>query len=436
MDTLTRQTESVKNSWKVAIYFEMPHSWHAGKSANLAIAGSFYCEILKAEEQQELFWLNPAACISGEVDKNGDVLPVAEGTLKFKVEAAFFSWVHVMVVPHQQLDLAKHKLNELKSEFPNRELPIIAVTSMRDLFFDRRVTLYNKTDAITHNFKKVWKRKYTAIYGLILLLLLAVIGRLMYGPIDRNPSYATFEGEEMHIRSESGVILFSKNIGAQRVNEVSFPRLQPAIDIVAIKDIDGDGLNEVLEASNKENQFTYGSDFTLYTIDGDTIWTRDFYLDIDFDKHPYIKEDYFNVLKFELHDIDNDGIDEVLVCLRYSRYFTSIFVVLDVQSGDIESTYVSSGVFSDFVVTDLDKDGHNEVILSSYLKGFEHNGITVLDARFLDGNGILSERYVRSSGIKALEKAVIIVPQTIVGDYYSQYQDWANATKQNSFRYR
>lgn len=88
---LLQNHRSAGSSWKGSARFEQSHAWHAGRSANLALAALFYCEMLKAEKSREHFEINPAIVITGDLDDEGNVLPVEESTLKNKAEAAFFS---------------------------------------------------------------------------------------------------------------------------------------------------------------------------------------------------------------------------------------------------------------------------------------------------------------------------------------------------------
>lgn len=85
VSALADESEGTKHRfWKASIQFELPHAWHTGSSANLAMAGAFFGEQMKAEEQQELFWLNPAACITGDLDEQGNVLAVNPQTIPQK----------------------------------------------------------------------------------------------------------------------------------------------------------------------------------------------------------------------------------------------------------------------------------------------------------------------------------------------------------------
>lgn len=416
VDALVRETESIKHSWSAAILFEMPHSWHAGKSANLAIAGAFYCEILKAEEQQELFWLNPAACITGEIDESGKVLPVAEGSLNLKVEAAFFSWAHILVVPHQQLEFAQQKIGELNVEFPKRELPIISVTSLKDLFFDRRVTLYNKTDALSHNFKKIWKRKYAAVYVLVLVLLLAVIGILVVGPVDRNPVSYSFQLDKIVIENSIGREITAISIDPYNIENAS--KSNPGIvhTIIDLVDVDNDGENEILLGLQSDREAQIGT-MTLLESNGiDTIWHQKLEFDVFYEKHPYAHYKNYRPMTFQVLDIEGDGDFEILANLQQYQYFKAMVAVIDAKSGEVEQQLHTTGYQSVMLTKDFDKDGILDLLVCGIYKGWEETGCLILGLDNINGFIPMHERYSDPTQIQAPFKLAFTIPYTTVGE--------------------
>ncbi|XWN37860.1 MAG: hypothetical protein ROO71_02810 [Balneola sp.] len=402
--------------WKATASLSMSHAWHAGRSANLALAAAFYCEMLKAEEIAEFFRLNPAICVSGDVDEFGNVLAVEEESLELKTEAAFFSWVQVLVVPADQLNQVQQKISNLKERFPNRELPVFGVNKIEEIFYDRRLTIHHKADAIVHNFRKVWKRKFSVASVITVLVLLGIIARLLYGPVDRNPTHATYEGEYAYIRNASGAILKETYVGEYLIRDID-SRLTSTKEHIQFRDINKDGINEVLE--NRYMTHTIGGkrskEFLIYNIDGDTLLKKDFFLDIRFDNHPYIKEAHYNLRLFHVEDYNVDLKDEILFLLHSQDYFSQVFSTMSLDSKEITNGYINAGYLRDFMILDLDSDGVNEILIAADIKVQESSALIVLDSRFINGTGILGDRYKKTDMRKAVEKAVILIPQTILG---------------------
>jgi len=417
---LARSRENKQKYWNGSAGLNMSHAWHSGRSANVALAAAFYCEMLKAEEQAEYFRLNPAICITGDIDKDGKVLSVENESLRLKAEAAFFSWAQAFVVPATQLNETLQYLHELNEEFPNRHLPVIGISHIQELFYDRRLTLHHKTDAITHNLKKIWKRKFSVASAFILIVLLGIIGRLVYGPVDRNPTYATYEGEFAHIRNQTGSVLHTIPINKLYVERWNSPIYTNSHlpDHLKFYDVDGDGINEIFE--NKQTE-KYGgpknNELIVYRLDGDTLFQKELRLDIPFDNHPYLREESFSFDKFEYTDLEGNG-DSKLVFIASIRYhFTHIVSIFDLETGGMTEPYINAGRIESLVIEDLDKDGIKELIISMEMKDAGKSGalgVAVLDGRFISGNGLLTDRYSRS-GNKAIEKVAWKLPQTIVG---------------------
>ncbi len=402
--------------WEATASLSMSHAWHAGRSANLALAAAFYCEMLKAEEMAEFFRLNPAVCISGDVDEFGNVLAVEEESLELKTEAAFFSWVQVLVVPAAQLNQVQKKVSKLKERFPNRELPVFGVHKIEEIFFDRRLTIHHKTDAIVHNFRRVWKRKFSVASVITVLVLLGIIARLVYGPVDRNPTHATYEGEYAYIRNASGAVLEEIYVGEFLIRDIKSRTISGKTHL-QFNDLDNDGINEVIE--NKDVTYSPNGvrpkEFLIYDIDGDTILNADFFLDIRFDKHPYVKGTHYAVRNFIVEDYDQNLETEILLLLQSQDYFPQVFGILDIRTKDITHKYINAGYLTDLEIIDLDRDGYNEILISADIKVEESSAFIILDSRFINGGGILGDRYQKSDIEKAIEKVVILIPQTILG---------------------
>ncbi len=412
VDVLVNQTDSIKHSWNAAILFEMPNSWHAGKSANLAIAGAFYCEILKAEEQQEMFWLNPAACISGEVDKNGDVLPVAEGTLKLKVEAAFFSWVHVLVVPQQQLDQAQSMIKKLNSNYPNRDLPVIAVATLKELFFDRRVTLYNKIDTLTHNFNNVWRRRNSAVVALILLFLLVVIGRLIYGPIDRNPVNVDLAGSTLFLKNSQGMVVDELEVGANLVDfhnkgETGFVKY-------LLTDVDGDNYNDLIYSRLLGFTNNLVDTVFCYSISRkEYLWKSEVNIELDYSHRPDVLNDTWSAFGLiELNGVDGEYF---LLISQRREFFPASITKVRKTDGEFTEIFVNPGRIIHLVTEDINGDDNEEILYVGQNNSFWGAHLGVLNSRDIIGSAPATDSYTPLNFKQHNVLAYIQFPRTIVG---------------------
>ncbi len=410
VERLATQSGHKITPWKASVFFETPHSWHAGKSANLAISGTFYCELLKAEDLQEQFWINPAACITGEIDDFGNVLPVAYNTLKLKVEAAFFSWVQVLVVPLAQLDEAQSHIQDLKKDYPNRDLPVIAVSHLKELFFDRRVSLYHKTDALNHNLKKVWRRRNSTAITIILITLLVIIGKLVYGPLDKNPVVADFAGNSMILKNSSGAILKEIQVGTDFVNRENEKSLHKYYLLV---DIDEDGFNDVVYFKYVRNNENYrDSLYSFSVIKNDFIWKQPVSMDLDFSHRPDIEDDTWTIR--QLLNV-NFGNEKIFLSSYQSRlYFPGTINKHDLKTGQIIDSYVHPGRIMYMITEDINEDGSDEIIFLANNNDYWGAVLGILDIDKMNGTGPSTDLYKPKNLTSAKENGYVRFPRTVI----------------------
>jgi hypothetical protein len=404
---------NINRKWKATIHFELPHTWHSGNSANLAIAGAFYSQILKEEEQQERFWINPAACITGDLDDEGNVLSVSANTLDHKVEAAFFSWVHVIVVPINQLTHVTSKVEELMSRYPNRVLQVIGIKHLRELFFDRRITIYNKTSYLNHHFKKLWKRKSKVAVIIFTVISLLTIARLSFGPIDRNITQFNVEGTEFVFLNSKGDEIRRLNLPPSNANSSVFRSWSSQYDIVHFVDYDNNGSNEIIIGSTDNRQNGYLTFFESNLID--TIWHKKLEYDIPFSKHPDALNTSYRPIRIKTHDLDDDGELELIATLQQKEYFKSLLVTINLETEEDLDTLVNAGWLDQILVNDVDSDTQNDIIVCGLFKGFDMPGCFIIDHRNMSGHYIMHSRYLDDGMSQANIKMAFLIPKSILG---------------------
>lgn len=404
---------SQKTHWQVAASFEHNDAWHSGKSADLAMAGLFFCAIIEAMELKEQFRLNPAVAITGSIDEHGNVLPVSEDSIPQKVEAAFYSWTQVLVVPQSQMGLVYQTYEELKEIYPNRDLLIIGVRHLRELFYDRRLTLHSKKGMLQHAGQKIWKRKTSVLAVLGYMLLAFIITALVIGPVDRNPDHFELFPSEIAIMNKIGREL--KRIPVDPVNIFQATKSDSYVrqELIEIFDSDNDGKNEVLLSLQDEDY----SDNKLILMDDnltDTLWINELIHVVDYEKHPdqYLHEYRPRVINHA--DIDHDGELEIIATLDQQVHFQGHIWVIDAISGVVEQQLMNAGWFLQFEVEDIDEDGSADLIACGHYKGFEYWGCTILDGRDINGFMPLADRYWDEEKVLAKAKVFMAWDKTVL----------------------
>ncbi|SMO50667.1 hypothetical protein [Gracilimonas mengyeensis] len=415
-DNLLKENIQSSKRWSATAAFELSHAWHAGHSANLALAGLFYCEVLKKESKREYFQLNPAIAVTGDIEEKGKVKAVAASTIKQKVEAAFFSWAQVLVVPVEQLEQASSHVDELRKEYPNRHLAVKGIGELRELFFDRRLTLYKKTPLVEYVTKKAYaKRKSTVVIGVFLILLL-IIAKLVYGPIDKNPVSVEYGGDQYIFQNKSGSEIALITAKYEEDIEVSERLDEPVFEFY---DITGDGINEVIYAEGLSRQAPANSILKVRDVNSnELIWESNFAFDVEFPRQQGMDEMFFYVSETAIA-IDKNNTPVLVVRGDASLHFPGIVAKYDLSNGKLLGYYLHSGNINDMEIMDLDDDSTDEIFITGVNNAFWSAYLAVLDIENVLGHSPVQGDYIPKNIKSAKEYAYILMPRTSVGEAFS-----------------
>jgi hypothetical protein len=234
---------------------------------------------------------------------------------------------------------------------------------------------------------------------------------MWYGPIDREPVELGFKGEMLLFQNKHGETLDEYSMG------LDFPRFlgsTPLDQLYALVDVDRDGVKEAVWT---RPPLTNGVGSWIVCCKGlgeDTLrWKVSLQRKLIFPAQGETAEG-FRARMILTGDFDADGSVEIIV-ITYHDHFPSYVIALDASTGAIKSTYVHAGHLSDGAVTDLDDDGIQEILLCGINNAFNEACLVVLDPRFMDGHGPLTDAYRVEGFDQACERAYILIPRTILG---------------------
>jgi hypothetical protein len=258
--------------------------------------------------------------------------------------------------------------------------------------------------------RMVWRQR-RPIAAAMFLVLLAVIWKLWYGPLDREPVELEFRGEMMLFENKHGETLEEYNIG------FDFPGYfggGPFDRYCALLDVDGDGIEEAVWMQPSA-QGAGSWIVCCKALGEDSLrWEVSLQRKLVFPAQGETAEN-FRARMILAGDFDADGSGEVIV-ITYHDHFPSYVMALDASTGAIKSTYVHVGHLSDGVAADLDDDGIQEILLCGINNAFNEACLVVLDPRFMEGHGPLTEAYRVEGFDQAYERAYILIPKTILGN--------------------
>jgi hypothetical protein len=116
-----------------------------------------------------------AAAFTGSVDENGNFVSLPDEIIKYKVEAAFFSWVKYIVIPKENYNAAHETVQSLKNKYPRKELNIIAENNVYDIFPDRKVVEIHKDSFLKHASNVLKKHPYFTYSILSIIIIISSI---------------------------------------------------------------------------------------------------------------------------------------------------------------------------------------------------------------------------------------------------------------------
>jgi hypothetical protein len=268
---------------------------------------------------------------------------------------------------------------------------------------------------------------FIAVIGLAAILLFGA--KALFS--DRVPVDFRIEGSKLIIVNREGKFLWDYDTGLETLNpETGFRSLfnqriylperdERSIPILHIKDIDGDGKNEVLFSPTTNDAFRAGR-LTCFDHRGRERWHFDGGRELVYGKTTYSR-DYHN--EFDIIDLDGDGRLEILVLSSHWPRFPSQLTVLSTE-GKILGEYWNSGRILDYLSADLDGDGKKELIISGTNNEFKQGFVAVFDPRKIGGASPNAGEYKSLAFGPGTEKAYVRFPWTDI-DPIEATKSWA-----------
>ena len=178
-----------------------------------------------------------------------------------------------------------------------------------------------------------------------------IIGRLVYGPVDRNPDHFDLLPNEIVILNKSGLEIKRIAVDPINIEQASVPETEIRHELVEILDIDQDGNNEVLLNIQNE-EFTDSKIIMMNSDLKDTLWINELIFDVEYEKHPdqYLHEYRPRVIKHD--DIDHDGEIEIIATMDQQVHFQGHVWILDAKTGELEQSLKNTGWFLQIEMND------------------------------------------------------------------------------------
>ena len=393
------------------VSFRLLYSTHEGSSASLAMAGLFYGGMLEAYEERVIYKLRSGIAATGDMAENGEIIPVDGQTLDQKVEACFYSWLDVLVVPASQLEEAKAAKERLSLQYPRRKLTVLGVNKLQDLFFDRRISKEIRISRIRRAGHKLWMHKVDVVAVLLVMIMAGVIVALVRKPFDKNPAIADFKGEMMIIKNKEGQVLWKKKEWQQTPTwSVGISPLK----LTEFYDVNRDGINDIIQL---EYESSKDGENYLTCYDGLThkvLWRLSKKVDLHFPHKPFIGNDSYHSYGMLL-DTVSSGPPSLYMIENHIKYFPGILLRIDPLTGSIKNTFVNTGQLYGMGLLDINHNGKKEVIVTGVNNSYNEAVIAVLPHDHFLGRSPSDSMYILPRKSLDSRLGYIRIPMTYLG---------------------
>jgi len=368
-----RLIEQIKISWELAIrylqkHFNNPYKYHnviinfnkkyvqyEGYSLGMAITLGFLQELFRFYNTPLTLSVKGNVTFSGGMDLNGSIKPLSKEIIEKKIETVFFSDINHFALPEEDLINAQNKLNDLKTNYPNRKLKLIGVSDFEDLLNYRHILDIKKTKTTIRINKFIKKNKLT------LTLFTILIGISLYYSFftfDHNPHEFQVIENTVNILNKHGNILWS----TEQTFDINIKKTQHWDSYHKIFDVNKDGTNEIFitsELSKNIDSSKYGR-IACFDNYGKLIWEYNLR-----DRIANSREEYLNQYRIFIIDIiEEDGKPIIVAYAKHYLWSPSVIFKLDAITGKrLDGSVWSQGHYSKGTVCDFDNDGTLEVII-------------------------------------------------------------------------
>jgi hypothetical protein len=384
---------------------------YKGDSVGSALSVGFIEELLKFYNSQTILKPIGSVAFTGGVKENGDVTSVSKEIIKKKVEISFFSNCTTLALPKDDEQFALKKLDELRKEFPKRNLKIVGVKDLDEILLRRELVDIKKQKLVVRTGKFVKKNWMSAVATVLLAVL---FGYVFVMDFDDNPALLTTDGSTLFVKNKNGNILWTKRnaLTKEEIENSNYVNIR-----CRIIDIDEDGRNEVLMIGNdildKENNSTQIG-LICYDERGSVRWTYVF-SDLVESEREFMKP-YYGLSMIDTITYGNNKCLLLFSC-NSNSYSSAVFKI-DIKTGErLPGALWCSGHTVGAIIKDIDNDGIRDILAVGLDNGFEEIVIWTFDIDNLTSVRLSTKEYTIKGFPPAKLKSYIRLAKTDYDNY-------------------
>lgn len=373
---------SIKEHHEVFISFDEREGFYVGVSLGISLTIVFIEEILRFYNSPVIVDIKDRIAFTGGMEEDGTVPEIGEEIIDIKCESVFFSSIRNFVVPGKDKIFAERKIEELKKDYPDRDIEITGVEDLRDLLNRRNIVDIKKQNSFRRSYNFIKKNYHSTV---LFVILVALVGYYFYVNTDLNPSYFENHGYTVYVMNEQGKVLWSKEMvyNADHIFYQNYPLISQKII-----DIDDDGRNEVLFANERINTTNEFGRISCYDYQGELLWKYKFNKTISTENEEFTPE---HVLFFQKNKIDSSKT--IFLFSKHKLYYPSAIFKLNLKTKKIEGDiFWHAGAIAAITV---DKDSLDQKYITSLgvNSSFDRTVLFSLYEKNLKGEGPCNKFY-------------------------------------------
>lgn len=362
----------------VVIKFAQRSVDYTGDSLGAALTLGFIEQLAEFLGLREIIKVTNRVAITGSADENGNIGSVSGSTIKQKLEAVFFSYVNVFLVPSDNYEAVLRHFAEMKEKYPNRALNIIRIEKINEILLRRDLVSIKKQNFLFWAARKASRPKYLVPLLLGLIILTASI---FYRKFDNNPVSVFYKNGSVFISNTYGDILWNEPVIDKTYYEANPRRVNRSIKIT---DINNDGINEIIYQSGLLFDTFRDPSFdrlVCSNINNEKYWTFSFYSEIRDQNNVY--KDNFRESIIDIYSVN--GESEILVGAQIDNYYHNTVFRLNKDGELIGDVLWHPGTVRYGAVEDFDNDGKLELAAIGVNNGFEGVVLFSIELEKLNG---------------------------------------------------
>ncbi len=381
------------------------HSYHAhfevqnssqtftGDSIGLAIALLSYICLLKNEISRQDKYLAADVAVTGSIDDDGAILPVADKTLCAKITRAFFSPVKYLVIPEQNAKKAQECLDELSKDYPRRRLLLVTGKRLNDILEDHnvirseRVCLGNYVTRKVVHYSRAAKIQIPLLAGLLWVLLAVLFPRHFNPWFDWHIDHIEIVGNRFKTVNPDGYTLWWSERFASDLNS---ERYATSLGNYLAIDVDEDGRDELIFAPcfNRKGEV---DSIQFYDSNGKVLWQKPAFLRTSYPgdaAYEGIVENCLYRSSYILPFTDGNGNTFIVVGEFVSFPARSQVLCYDLKGNLVSGPYLYTGALGRYSALRLHNSFYKDVDAIAFHgtnNRYSGSGLLLLDPKNLYG---------------------------------------------------